>query len=56
MSMDAGFACPFCNDPMAHPVDVHGHVQCSVCHTNVEPCCQGAACPVSSAEDETAAG
>jgi len=38
------FTCPFCNDPAAYPVDVHGHVQCSVCRTNVDPCCGGAAC------------
>lgn len=39
-----GFACPFCNHPTAYPVDVHGHVQCSVCHTNVDPCCGGVVC------------
>lgn len=49
---EADFHCPFCNDPGARPVDVHGHRQCSVCHTNVEPCCQGAACPVISPRRE----
>ncbi len=34
------FRCPFCNQP-AHPIDVHGHVQCSRCGQNVDPCCGG---------------
>jgi hypothetical protein len=23
------------------PVEVHGHVQCQQCRTNIDPCCQG---------------
>lgn len=32
--------CPYCNHYYV-PVDVHGHVQCSNCKTNIDPCCQG---------------
>jgi hypothetical protein len=35
--------CPICNQPYV-PVDVHGHVQCSVCKNNIQPCCQGETC------------
>ncbi|MBC6439633.1 MAG: hypothetical protein GDA49_04325 [Rhodospirillales bacterium] len=45
------FSCPFCNDPIACPVDVHGDVQCSTCHTNVDPCCGGALCLISPPAD-----
>jgi hypothetical protein len=34
--------CPNCHRPY-HPVEVHGHVQCSVCRVNIDPCCGGAA-------------
>lgn len=33
--------CPQCG-AWVNLVHVHGHGQCSVCHTNVEPCCAGA--------------
>lgn len=33
--------CPFCGFP-GPPVQVHGHGQCARCHTNIEPCCNGA--------------
>lgn len=36
--------CPACGYP-ASVVFVHGHGQCSVCGTNIEPCCGGAPCP-----------
>ena len=32
--------CPYCGQS-SHTVFVHGHEQCVVCKTNVEPCCQG---------------
>lgn len=32
--------CPRCQTQM-QPVEVHGHVQCSVCHLVIEECCQG---------------
>lgn len=35
--------CPICNQ-LYVPVDVHGHVQCSVCKNNIQPCCQGETC------------
>jgi len=39
--MHAFGRCPYCGHPYV-PVEVHGHVQCSVCGVNVEPCCEGA--------------
>lgn len=33
--------CAWCGRPAAH-VHVHGHAQCAVCGTTVEPCCAGA--------------
>lgn len=33
-------ACPYCTHVGA-PVEVHGHLQCAVCHINIEPCCSG---------------
>ncbi len=41
MSGPASAPCPQCGAlvPLVH---VHGHGQCPVCHTNVEPCCAGA--------------
>ncbi|MCA8953168.1 MAG: hypothetical protein KDE27_26895 [Planctomycetes bacterium] len=35
-------ACPWCG-ARAVRVHVHGHAQCTVCGSNVEPCCDGAA-------------
>ena len=35
-----GKVCPYCGQS-SHTVFVHGHEQCVVCKTNVEPCCQG---------------
>ena len=35
-----GKVCPYCG-PSSQTVFVHGHEQCVVCKTNVEPCCQG---------------
>ena len=32
--------CPYCGHS-SQTVFVHGHEQCVVCKTNVEPCCQG---------------
>ena len=32
--------CPRCQTNMP-PVDVHGHLQCSVCHLVISECCQG---------------
>ena len=32
--------CPRCQTVMP-PVDVHGHLQCSVCHLVINECCQG---------------
>ena len=32
--------CPFCGQS-SQTVFVHGHEQCVVCKTNVEPCCSG---------------
>ena len=33
--------CPHCGRA-SRVVRVHGHGQCSFCHTNVDPCCSGA--------------
>ena len=35
-----GKVCPFCGQS-SQTVFVHGHEQCVVCKTNIEPCCQG---------------
>jgi predicted molibdopterin-dependent oxidoreductase YjgC len=35
-----GKVCPYCGQS-SQTVFVHGHEQCLVCKTNVEPCCQG---------------
>ena len=32
--------CSYCGQS-SQTVFVHGHEQCEVCKTNVEPCCQG---------------
>ena len=34
-----GKVCPYCGQPSQTVFD-HGHEQCVVCITNVEPCCQ----------------
>ena len=31
--------CPRCQTQM-RPIEVHGHVQCAVCHLVIEECCQ----------------
>jgi hypothetical protein len=33
--------CPSCGF-VGPPVQVHGHGECTRCHTNIEPCCNGA--------------
>lgn len=33
--------CAYCGTAL-HVVHVHGHGQCGLCGTNVEPCCSGA--------------
>ena len=43
--------CPVCNQPYV-PVDVHGHVQCSVCKSNIQPCCQGDTCNMEYLENQ----
>ena len=35
-----GTVCPYCGQS-SQTVFVHGHEQCVVCKTNVEPCCSG---------------
>ena len=35
--------CPMCNQP-SEQINVHGHLQCSVCGNNIGPCCQGETC------------
>ena len=35
-----GKDCPYCGQS-SQTVFVHGHEQCVVCKTNVEPCCSG---------------
>ena len=35
--------CPACERP-EQIIWVHGHGQCTHCHTNVMPCCDGAVC------------
>lgn len=35
--------CLFCNQT-SHPVHVHGHYQCAICHTNILPCCDSDNC------------
>ena len=35
-----GKVCPYCGQS-SQTIFVHGHEQCVVCKTNVEPCCQG---------------
>lgn len=42
--------CPICNQ-IYEPVDVHGHIQCSVCKNNIQPCCQGDTCSTDYLED-----
>lgn len=34
--------CPWCGPvSRGRVVEVHGHVQCAACGTNIEPCCSG---------------
>jgi len=35
--------CPRCQTSLK-PVEVHGHVQCAVCHLYINECCQGEQC------------
>ena len=35
-----GNICPYCGQS-SQTVFVHGHEQCVVCKTNIEPCCSG---------------
>ncbi len=35
--------CGFCGHPL-RVVEVHGHGQCAVCGTNLQPCCDGETC------------
>ena len=35
-----GTVCPYCGQS-SQTVFIHGHEQCVVCKTNVEPCCSG---------------
>ena len=35
--------CPACGRP-ENIVWVHGHGQCTYCHTNILPCCDGETC------------
>jgi len=44
--------CPRCQTQM-QPVEVHGHVQCAVCHLVIEECCQGetASCSFDSTDE-----
>ena len=37
-----GKVCPYCGQS-SQTVFGHGHEQCLVCETNVDPCCQGQA-------------
>ncbi len=32
--------CQWCSNEIL-PIDVHGHSQCPVCKTNIDPCCSG---------------
>ncbi|WP_165783636.1 hypothetical protein [Leptospira adleri] len=38
--MDLKKECPVCH-MSSEVVYVHGHGQCSLCKTNIEPCCSG---------------
>ena len=35
--------CPICSQE-TEPVMVHGHYECSICGTNISPCCDGETC------------
>ena len=39
-NLSKGKVCPYCGQS-SQTLFVHGHEQCVVCKTNVEPCCQG---------------
>jgi uncharacterized CHY-type Zn-finger protein len=32
--------CSVCHQETT-PIEIHGHIQCSVCKVNYSPCCQG---------------
>ena len=32
--------CQWCNNDVL-PINVHGHLQCPYCKTNIDPCCSG---------------
>ena len=44
-----GKVCPYCGQS-SQTIFVHGHEQCVVCKTNVEPCCSGQGLEVSGDE------
>ena len=46
-----GKVCPYCGQS-SQTVFVHGHEQCVVCKTNVEPCCSGQGLEVSGGIEE----
>mgnify|MGYP004180589175 CR=1 FL=1 len=35
--------CPRCH-AMTRPIGVHGHIQCEICKSNIDDCCQGEVC------------
>jgi len=47
--------CGFCGWPF-EGIDVHGHVQCSRCGINADPCCAGACAGPGLAATERRAG
>ena len=46
-----GKVCSYCGQS-SQTVFVHGHEQCVVCKTNVEPCCSGQGLEVSGGIEE----
>ena len=48
-NLSKGRVCPYCGQSF-QTVFVHGHEQCVVCKTNVEPCCSGQGLEVSGDE------
>jgi hypothetical protein len=45
--------CPYCGETL-RVIEVHGHIQCADCHTNIMPCCGGA--PLSTCHIDTSGG
>ena len=39
-NMNQSQVCLWCNSHI-QPIDVHGHAQCPICKTNIDPCCSG---------------